>query len=194
MEPSRPTRRRIATRWSGTPTRPTPRALLNERAHIRETVIACGVAREDVEDVTSTCLVEAWDAIQRGNFRLYSRVDPGKALRAWLRGISWRQSMHERNRAHHWREVLSGDPWTLAPALTELDLEDEIAARAGLRAWWALPSTRRALLLAVALGETPTTLAEPLGVTARAVNAQFHRAREQLRAAVMTGEANGGEA
>lgn len=185
--------RRIATRWSGTPTRPAPRALLAERAHIRETVIACGVALEDVEDVTSTCLVEAWDAIQRGSFRLYSRVDPGRALHAWLRGVSWRLSMHERRRAHHWREELSSDPYARAHAPTTPDLEDQIAARAGLRAWRALPSRRRVLLLAVALGETPTTLAEALGVTARAVNAQIHRAREQLRAAVMTGEADGDE-
>lgn len=184
--------RRIATRWSGTPTRPTPWTLLEERANIRETVIACGVAPEDVEDVTSTCLVEAWDAIQHGDFRLYSRVDPAKALHGWLRGISWRQAMHERERAHHRREVLSSDPRRLAPATTGPDLEDQIAARAGLRAWRALPPRRRALLLAMALGETPTTLAEALGATATAVNKQLHRAREQLRAAVATGEADRG--
>ncbi len=101
-------------RENARPYYPAPAALLEARAAIRETVIACDVPATEIEDVTSTCLVAAWVAIQRGEFRIYAHVDPAEALRRWLRGITWRLSMHERNRAHHRREVLSPNPWALA--------------------------------------------------------------------------------
>lgn len=167
------------------PAYPAPRVLLNELSIVRETVIACGVAAVDVDDVVSTCVVAAWEAIQGGQFKVYEGIEPAHVMRQWLHGIAWRKAMHERCRAHHHREVLSADPWLLAPAPPVLDLEDQIVARAGLRAWHALPGRQRAVLLAVAVGEAAITLAGPLGVTERAVNRQIRRARAQLQRATM---------
>lgn len=179
-------RRRIWTRRAQpAPAYPAPRVLLHELRIVRETVIACGVAMVDVDDVVSTCVVAAWEAIQGGQFKVHEGTDPAHAMRRWLDGIAWRQAMHERRRAHHHREVLSADPLALAPAPPVLDLEDQIVARAGLRAWRALPARKRVVLLAVALGETAITLAGPLGVSERAVNKQIRRGRAQLQRATM---------
>lgn len=117
-------------RENATPHYPAAAELLEARAAIRETVIACEVPATEIEDVTSTCLVAAWVAIQRGDFRPHAHVDPAEALRRWLRGITWRLSMHERHRAHHRREVLSPNPWALATTRPGLALQEPIAARA----------------------------------------------------------------
>ena len=167
------------------------RLFVDERAAIRETVIACGVPETEVEDVMATCLVAAWAAIQRGQFRVYAHAAPAETLRRWLHGVSWRLAMHERNRAHHRREVLSRDPWALATTQPVLDLQDQIAARAGLRALWAVPRKCRNLLLAVASGTTPSKLAQRFGVSARNVRREIDRARRDLQEQIAEGYAGG---
>lgn len=171
-----------------TPSYPPPRALLENHAAIRATVVACGVPAHEVDDVTATCVMAAWAAIQRGDFRVHAWVDPAEALRRWLYGVTWRLSSHERTRAHHRREVLAEDPWALSPEPPMVDVESQLGARAGLRALRALDPKQRALLLAVAAGESTAELAGPLGVTTRAVLQQIARAREKLQQRIDEGD------
>lgn len=164
------------------PYNPPPEALMKQRDMIRATVRACLVPAEEVEDVTSECIAAAWAAIQNGEFRPLPGRDPIEALEAWLRGIAWRLSSHERVRARHRREVLCGDPWAIAPGPHEVVTEGQIAARLELRALDALPQGRRDLLLAVAAGEETGEIARSEGVSERAILFRIERARAKLDA------------
>lgn len=173
------TRSTMSTR---APYHPPAEALLEQRDMIRATVRACSVPAEEIEDVTSDCIEAAWCAIQRGEFRLSPDREPTKALEAWLRGIAWRLSSHERVRARHRREVLCGDPWSIAPGPHEVVTEGQIAARLELRALAALPQGSRDLLLAVAAGEETGEIARSEGVSERAILFRVERARAKLDA------------
>ncbi len=176
-----------ATNARPQPVRPSASALLAQLPYIRATAIACRVPLREVDEVVSACLLAAWTAIQRGDFRVHAWVDPTEALARWVYGIAWRLSAHERGRVRHRHEVLVEDPWALAAELglePAVEPEGQFRARAALRALNQLPPEDRRLLLDVAAGATTNELAGPLGVSTRAVLLRIERAREALAALI----------
>ncbi|MCC6553837.1 MAG: sigma-70 family RNA polymerase sigma factor, partial [Polyangiaceae bacterium] len=114
------------------PLYPTARALMAQRAYLRKVLLACGMRGADLDDVLAECIAGAWRSIQRGLFLVGPRVDPEAALRRWLTGVAWRQAAHERERAHHRREVLTPAPWAMAPEKEDeasIDPEEQLFAR-----------------------------------------------------------------
>lgn len=171
------------------PAYPSAATLLAHLPDIRGTVTGCGVPRREIEEVTATCLVAAWAAIQRGEFRVHAWVDMEEALRRWLYGIAWRLSAHERGRARHRCEILTADPWEFAASSASsagglpepaADPEGQILARAALRALDALPADQRKLLLELEAGAATSELAAQLGISTRAVLLRIERARLAL--------------
>lgn len=168
------------------PVYPPPRTLLAERPFLRHTLRACGVAACDIDDVLAECLLGAWRSIQRGQFRVAPWADPDEALRRWLVGIAWRLASHERERAHHRREVLMPDPWALTPeAAVEatVDPEGQLLAREGLRALAGLSPSERALLFAAVYGSS-SEIAALARVSRTSVEARLQAARALLAAAL----------
>ena len=166
------------------PAYPTARELVAQRLFLRHTILACGVGVRDVDDVVSECLLGAWRSIRGGQFQIAPRADPDEALRRWLVGIAWRQAAHERERAHHRREVLTPDPWKLAPAEAAgagVDPVPQLLAREGLRALAGLPPAARALLLA-GIDGSPGEIAALHGVSRTAVSTRLQAARAALAA------------
>jgi len=166
------------------PVYPTARTITAQRSYLRKVVLACGTRGADLDDVIAECIAGAWWSIQRGHFLVGPRVDPEAALRRWLAGVAWRQAAHERERAHHRREVLTPAPWPMAreqEEATSIDPEDQLFAREGLRALARLPAHQRALLLDAA----STSLAEiavALGVSRTTARLQIASARAALAA------------
>ncbi|MCC6553836.1 MAG: sigma-70 family RNA polymerase sigma factor [Polyangiaceae bacterium] len=161
---------------------PPASALVAHRGILRKVLVACDIRTEDLDDVLSECIAGAWVAVQLGQFRVAPHVDPDAALVRWLIGVAWRQAAHERERAHHRREVLTPEPWAMAAALeveTAFDPEGQLMAREVLRALDRLPADQRDLLLRVAV-IGPTAVAAALEVSRTTVAIRLAAARAAL--------------
>ena len=170
------------------PLYPDARTITALQSYLRKVVIASRTRGADLDDVIAECIAGAWWSIQRGHFLVGPRMDPEAALRRWLAGVAWRQAAHERERAHHRREVLTPAPWAMAREQEEaasIDPEEQLFAREGLRALARLPAHQRALLLHAA-NASLTEVAVALGVSRTIVGHRLAAARAAL-AALMEG-------
>ena len=165
------------------PLYPSARAITAQRPYLRKLLLASGLRGAPLDDVLAECIGGAWTSSQRGKFLVSPGVDLEAALRRWLTGIAWRQAAHERERAHHRREVLTPTPWALAPEKEKeasIDPEKQVIAREALRELSALPEQRRAALVGVALGHRATEVARSMEVSRTSVAVWLREGRAEL--------------
>ncbi|KYF49874.1 hypothetical protein BE08_25655 [Sorangium cellulosum] len=158
---------------------PPPGTLVAERRLIEATLTACGVPARDREDLLQIVLVAAWSAIQAGRYRPHPGAHPRRALRAWLRGIAWRQAGHHLGRAHVRREVPVDEPRALVGE-GSVEPEGRLLARAALRTVAELPGPQRELLLVAVGRRTITAHARARGQSPSTTAHRLHLARKAL--------------
>ncbi|WP_437297616.1 RNA polymerase sigma factor [Sorangium sp. So ce426] len=158
--------------------------IVAERGWIAALVTGGGVPRRDRDDLVQAVLMAAWMAVEAGRYRPDPSVNPTRALRAWLRGITWRKASHYRERACVRQEVPVADPWSARPEPPRDD-EPLVDARERLLAvrlaFSKLPRRDREALALAAAGHGLRDIARRLRIPASMAVEQIGRARRRLR-------------
>ncbi|KYF99039.1 hypothetical protein BE20_03480 [Sorangium cellulosum] len=143
--------------------RPPIEAILAERGIVRATLR--GVPARDRADVEAEVFLAAWKAVRRGKYRPDPRVEPRVALRAWLRGISWRQASKYFESAWARRAILHAEPLGLLRGVVGPSLDAQVEARDLLRAIERLEPRHQEILLTVDAPETLAAYAAQRGMS-----------------------------
>ncbi|WP_437336192.1 RNA polymerase sigma factor [Sorangium sp. So ce394] len=160
--------------------RPTMQAILAERGVIVAVLISSGVPQRDRDDVAQDILLGAWRSVKRGMYQPDPRVEPRKALRAWLYGIAWRKAGHYLNSAWVRRAVLHAQPFGRLREPVGTDLHAQIEAREVLEALAELPDWQREALLSVDDPESLVAYARRRGMSPGTAASRLRIAREAL--------------
>ncbi|AGP36458.1 RNA polymerase sigma factor [Sorangium cellulosum] len=153
-------------------------AILAERDIVRATL--AGIPQRDRSDVEQAVFIGAWSAVRRGRFRPDPRVEPRVALRAWLRGISWRQASKYFEAAYTRRVILHAEPLGLLRGVVGPSLDAQIEARDLLRAIERLEPRHQEILLTVDAPETLAAYAAQRGMSQGTAASRLRIARAML--------------
>ncbi|WP_437715462.1 sigma-70 family RNA polymerase sigma factor [Sorangium sp. So ce448] len=157
--------------------------IVAERGWVAALVTGSGVPRRDRDDLVQAVLMAAWMAVEAGRYRPDPSVNPTRALRAWLQGITWRKVSHYRERACVRQEVPVADPWSAWPEPRDDELlvdarERLLAVRLAIS---KLPRRDRAALALAAVGHGTRDIAHRLRMPASMAVQQLGGARRRLR-------------
>jgi RNA polymerase sigma-70 factor (ECF subfamily) len=165
------------------------------RSQIPDALRLLHVPPGDADDILHDIVIAAHNGLERFDPALFhdhdGENDPEAALRAWLAGITWRQTTKYRDRAHRRRELPSGDGANLPmdPAGDGLTAEQTVARRQRLVVLdrllrSLLPERAEVLIMHDFEGMSVPDIAEELGLNANTVASRISRARKDLQAAV----------
>jgi RNA polymerase sigma factor (sigma-70 family) len=165
-------------------------AILAERRTVAGVLRDCGVSPADLDDLTQEVVVAAWRAIKAGRYRPNPSADASLVLRAWLRGVAWRQATHWRDRSWRRREEPQPAPRELvdmteelAPDALDLMLSREVGARFSEACSSLRPEFQQAIL-AILSGQSPEEYARATGINVNTVRNRIRIARAEMKAHV----------
>lgn len=161
------------------PVHPSIEMLMSCRRFIVGTLVLCGIARSDLEDMVQIVMIAAWRAIDADRYCPDPAAEPMRVLRSWLTGICFRQATHWHDRAHRRREILTVDPWALA-AEPFTDPDDAARGAETFVALWSLPLWARTVLLLAAAGHGPSEIAGILRISFSCASVRLRKARVRL--------------
>ncbi|KYF69537.1 hypothetical protein BE15_06715 [Sorangium cellulosum] len=153
-------------------------ALLAERSIVLATL--AGIPKRDRADVEQAVFIGAWSAIRRGLYRPDPGADPRAALRAWLRGVAWRQAAKYLDSAYVRRFILDPQPLGRLRGVVGPDLHTQVEARDLLRAIERLEPRHQEILLAVDTPETLSAYAAQRGMNPFTAASRLRIARAML--------------
>jgi RNA polymerase sigma-70 factor (ECF subfamily) len=157
-------------------------ALLVEAPSIRRWLEYHRVPEIDRDDLVSETISIAWWSIQLGNYKPDPSMTERAALKAWIRGMTWRHVATYRGRAHRRYEQMM-DPAEL-PARAVQDPLAVIIAYDELKILAEVKPARRKVLVAVAQGHGMTEIADAMGIPLATAYSRLRHARLDLAAAL----------
>lgn len=140
------------------------------------------VPENDRDDLVSETISTAWWSIQLGHYKPDPELTDRAALKAWIRGMTWRHVGTYRKRAHHRYEQIV-DPVDM-PTRQDRDPLAMIIACDELNILREVKPARRKVLVAVAQGYEIPEVAEALGIPLATAYSRLRHARLDLAAAL----------
>jgi RNA polymerase sigma-70 factor, ECF subfamily len=118
---------------------------------------------------------------REGRYQPDPACPPAASLRAWLRGIAWRQSSHYRERAYQRHETPFATPQRLLRDQAGADPHEQLIARDALRAIAVLPKRYLSVLSAIARGQSIAEYAREHGMEQQNAWSRLRFARDAFR-------------